>query len=304
MSAFNYNTALRHYQRIKEIVEEYRHHKIMVLGDFNIYDVVWTPDDEDENVFLPYFQQASMNTTKQSQSIYHVNALDFLDKMLSLTLWQISNIKNDCSNVLDLVFVNTPSEISMCEDNCSNIEKYQQDSRHIPYEINVDYSVKSSCNVELKTIRCYARGNYDRLSAQIESINFQHEFMTRDVNAAYEFFVSTVKQLIDQNVPKITVTEYTNKPKWWTLELQRLKNRWDKLFKRKGDAASTIEYEKALTDFNKLNDRLYNVHSTESKTISRRIQRNSGNLPKSTVESNSTQTKCNLVKVLRSRRVT
>lgn len=184
MSTFKLDTALRHQQRIESIVEKYRTHKIMVLGDFNLYDIIWTSDDEDETVFLPHLPHAAFDTNRQNRSTYHTDALHFLDKMLSLTLSQISDIGNSSSNVLDLVFVNAPGEIRMCEDKNSIVEKLQQDRSHTPYEINVDYSKKSSCNVELQTIFCYARGNYNRLCAQLESINFQHEFEMRDADSA------------------------------------------------------------------------------------------------------------------------
>lgn len=96
--------------------------------------------------------------------------------------------------------------------------------------------------------------------SQLEAVNFQHEFKIRNVDAAYEFFITTMKNLIDQNVPKVAIKKYTNKPKWWTPELQRLKNRRDKLYKRKSRVGSVIEYESAVTAFNDLNDRLYNEH--------------------------------------------
>lgn len=63
--------------------------------------------------------------------------------------------------------------------------------------------------------------------------------------------------LIEQNVPKVRRKKYTNKPKWWTPELLRLKNRRDKLFKRKSDVKSGAEYEAALCAFNELNDHRY-----------------------------------------------
>lgn len=180
-----------------------------------------------------------------------MSALEFL-------VSQISNISNRSSNVLDLVFVNEPNDFSICEDSNTIIEKEQQDPSHKPYEIKVDYSIQSSCNVEV--IYCYNSGHYDRLSAQMEDVNFQHEFSVRDLDSAYEFFVRTVKRMIDQNVPTIRVKKYSNRPKWWTSELQHLKNSRDKLFKRKGNGALTLEYERALKDFNELNDRLHHDH--------------------------------------------
>lgn len=62
--------------------------------------------------------------------------------------------------------------------------------------------------------------------------------------------------LIENNVPKVLVTSYLNKPKWWTRELQRKKNRRDKLYKRKPRGTLTVEYIDACNEFNELNDTL------------------------------------------------
>lgn len=260
LSTFNLEVALKHYKRVKYIVNKYRNHRIIVLGDFNLHDIVWTPDDDNLSVFLPH---ALVDPTdKQNRSIYNHNALDFLEKMLSLPLLQLSNFRNRASNVLDLVFVNKPSDVRLSEDKFSIIERSQQDPSHIPYEINVDYSEHASRNVELVTVYQYARGNYERICLQLEAVNFQHEFKIRDVDSAYEFFLQTLKSLIDQNVPKVTVKKYTNKKEWWTPELQRLKNRRDKLYKRKSDddAESIYSHEVAQKEFNELSSRLYDAH--------------------------------------------
>lgn len=54
MKTFDHQTEFKHYQRIKLIMEKYRNHRIIILGDFNIHDIIWTADDENLNVFLPH----------------------------------------------------------------------------------------------------------------------------------------------------------------------------------------------------------------------------------------------------------
>lgn len=104
----------------------------------------------------------------------------------------------------------------------------------------------------------YSRGHYERMVHQLNAINFQHEYNIRDVDEAYEFFVHTMKTLIEQNIPKKTIRKYSNKPKWWCPELQRLKNRRDKLFKRKSGIVSTLEYDAAQKSFSDESNRRYN----------------------------------------------
>lgn len=190
ISEFDLQIALRHYERIKFVIDEYRSHKVMVVGDFNIHDVVWSPDDEDENGYLPH---TLPNATSKNGNFsnYQIDAMEFLNKMFSLSLSQLSNIQNRSSNVLDLVFVNNYNEFRLNRDNNTIIEQAQQDPSHVPYEILLDFSDfshSSSMKVEEVTAYQYARGNYDRMMYQMDAINFQHEFKMQRMNFSFELW--------------------------------------------------------------------------------------------------------------------
>ena len=78
---------------------------------------------------------------------------------------------------------------------------------------------------------------------QLDGINFAHEFNQRDFDAAFEYFFDVINTATRNNVPSVTVNGNTNRPKWWTSGLQRLKNRRNKLYKRKlrgGDEAESF----------------------------------------------------------------
>ena len=113
----------------------------------------------------------------------------------------------------------------------------------------------SSTNANTVTMYSYPKGNYERMCQQLEAINFQHEFNLRDIDSAYEFFQHEMENLIQRNVPKITIKKYSTKPRWWSPLLQRLKNRRDKLFKRKIKGEMIDEYYAALEEFDILNKR-------------------------------------------------
>lgn len=186
MSVFDLRIALTHYQRIKLITEQFYDHCIMVIGDFNLRDIVWSPDEEEKNVFLPHTLVDS--NTSQNRSDYNVNALAFLNKMMSLPLAQLSNHRNRASNVLDLVFVNRPAEFRVNRDCNTIIDLTQQDPSHVPHETKLDYSVPTAAPIEYVTLYQYKRGHYDRMVNQLEAINFQHEFGVREIEAAHDFF--------------------------------------------------------------------------------------------------------------------
>lgn len=258
MSTFDHRIALKLYKRIEFIISKYRNHRIIIIGDFNLHDIVWTHDDDNQSVYLPHANVDLI--TSQRRSRYNENALDFLHKMMELPLFQMSNYRNSANNVLDLLFVNDPDDIVIAREQQTIIDSTQQDEYHIPIEIDINCTENSTTNIEYSTIYRYASGNYQRMCQQLEAVNFQHEFNARDVDSAFGFFHCTLNELIEQNVPKATFKLYSNKPKWWTPELQRRKNRRDKLYKRKLNGESIDEYEIALREFNDLCDRRQSEH--------------------------------------------
>lgn len=256
MSVFDHQIAMKHHRRVKLITENYLNHRIIVLGDFNLHDIIWTSDQDNLNVFLPH--AATNVATNHRRSQYNEAALDFLNQMMELPLFQLSNLRNTSGNVLDLLFVSEPSFVNLSVDRSTIVDGAQQDEHHIPFEMSVDYTEEKSDMAKYLTVFRYANGNYERICQQLEAVNFQHEFNTRDTDTAYEFFMRTLNTLIEQNVPKSTFKLYTNKPKWWSTELQRLKNRRDKLYKRKPKGVMTEGYATALQEFNELNERRHN----------------------------------------------
>lgn len=73
------------------------------------------------------------------------------------------------------------------------------------------------------------------------SINFAHEFNTRDTDLAYEFFQQTMKTLIEN-------------------DLQRKKNRRNKLFKNKPKGVMTDEYIAACLEFDELHKKIHSEY--------------------------------------------
>lgn len=113
MSVFDMQIALKHYHHVKIIVEQYRNNKVIIVGDFNLHDINWSPDD-DENAFLPH--TSNDHNANVSRTRYQIDALDFLVRMLSLPLSQLSNFQNNALNVLDLMFVNDSGAFNVTED--------------------------------------------------------------------------------------------------------------------------------------------------------------------------------------------
>lgn len=95
----------------------------------------------------------------------------------------------------------------------------------------------------------YKRGNYEQISEKLNEINFARIFDRMGVKEAFDYFYDVMNDLIEENIPKIRFKK-SNKPKWWTDELQTKKNKRDKLYKRKPKNEVTPEYSTALNEFN------------------------------------------------------
>lgn len=129
-------------------------------------------------------------TCVASQSGYFADANEFLNKMLLLPMYQLSNVKNTAGNVLDLVFVSEIHDVKLDVDPNTIIDADQQDECHVPYEITIDYCSKQSIAkiIDNAPAFCFRRGNYERMQQQLQSVNFAHEFKIQTIDVAFEFF--------------------------------------------------------------------------------------------------------------------
>lgn len=179
--------------------------------------------------------------------------------MRNMSYYQLSNEKNAFNNVLDLVFVNEIGDFDMEVDKARIIGRNQQDPAHVPYEITFTYCKKDTSMKNRKTqVVCYKSGHYERMRQQLEQINFQHEINSRDIDSAMSFFHSTMETLVINNVPTKTITLNDNKPVWWNKRLQRLKNRRDKLYKRRHyNVAAKNHYEDVMREFDDLSEKTF-----------------------------------------------
>lgn len=74
--------------------------ELVVLGDFNLNEIEWIPDDDNEFILNP-----SNIITNKSKIV--------LDTLSDLGLNQIFNVKNNFGNVLDLCFVSMLDDFSV-----------------------------------------------------------------------------------------------------------------------------------------------------------------------------------------------
>lgn len=242
---------LKHFNLVQQLVLMETNSRIIVLGDFNLHDIVWNLNDTD-TFYLP------QNIASHAASVYFQTAQTFLQKMQDLPMFQLSNAKNVASNVLDLLFVNRTDDIQSCNASVAITKVDEIDVFHPPLEISYEYHIGETPSLFSETVEVYSykKGNYERMSERLNEINFAEVFDTMDVETAFDFFYELMDRLMIENIPKIRIKTNNNRPKWWTREWQQKKNKRDKMYKRKPKNKMTDEYTQALKEFNELDDRL------------------------------------------------
>lgn len=243
---------MKHYSVVNRLMSTESESRIVVLGDFNLHDIVWNPD-QTESYFLP------QNVVTHTNSEYFTAASDFLQSIQQLPMYQLSNAKNIASNVLDLVFANGFNDIKACQAPNSIHKVTGIVQFHPPLEISFEYHLSENPLPSSDTMEVflYKKGNYARINQRLSEVNFAQLFDRLNVDEAFDCFYDLLNQLIVDNIPKVRVKKYNNKPKWWTTELQKKKNRRDKTYKRKPKDKLTPEYEIALNEFNELQNKLF-----------------------------------------------
>lgn len=254
MRKFDNVIATKHYLAIRNAMENYITHRIIVLGDFNIHDVNWKLD-EAMSSYLP-------DDLSHRDGQYYRYVTEFLHNMISLPLYQVSNIENVANNVLDLIFVSDANLLNVVEDLHTVIDIDQQDTYHKPIELLIDCANNENVTADRnQEVYCYKNGNYQRICQKLNEVNFAHEFNLLNTESAFEYFYGIINSLICNNVPKIVISKKTNRPKWWNSELQRLKNLRNKWFKRKAmGTCSNEQYADVLNEFKTLSDRCQNEY--------------------------------------------
>lgn len=172
-----------------------------VLGDFNLPDIEWTRPSQQSNI--------------------SVNSDVFLQTMLSYYFTQInSKISNVHGNILDLVFVNTPSLIPEIES--FNLDCFPSDHAVLYFEIHtrLPHMPKNK-----RSVYNYKRADFDQLIATFLSAPILDQLMqANDVNELWAIWEEFINKTVDANVPKITFRN-SNDPPWFDSEARHIVNR-------------------------------------------------------------------------------
>lgn len=222
------------------------------MGDFNMRGVKWHPA-VDGNHLIP------SNIPENDKFGFR----EFLSSMQYMSLLQMVHIPNDAGNFLDLVFTRKDYSLSIhhAPTTLTNIKK--TDSPLPPIEIALNISPEICSTDDFIEVIAYSKGNYGKMVNELNAINYAAVFHRMSVEEAFNYFYDILNTAIKINIPMRKIKRYDNKPKWWNSELQKLKNKRNKEWKRLNGGNQNQYYLKALNDFNELKEKRYNEYINE-----------------------------------------
>lgn len=220
---------------------------LVVLGDFNLPSITWNQPDN-SNILVPVMVNNCVNVC--------------IESLLCHGLFQVNNVYNFLGKLLDLVFVNQPSEISL---NSSAPVTNPEDRFHPTIDLRIllpstTSSTNISNSIRSKKVYCFSRTDYPKLNSLLSAINWNDILSSKVLDVVINNFYSVLHDCISKSVPKIFKRDSIGPP-WNTNQLAKSKNKKNKLFKKykkTGTSADFYKYSVARSEYNIENKRAYN----------------------------------------------
>lgn len=220
----SFETYCEHLTAIKSIDNLRPNDIIMVCGDFNLPNVQWLVNDDDDTSFMPIIGD--------SQSVKSNIARHITTELLDMGLLQISNIINANGNVLDLFYTNMPELAVIEKADFLLIPDNKSDKAHVQTMITIECqpTVCTPCDND-NTRYCFNKANFDSIREDLLSIDFNQVLSVVDVNEMVEVFYNILYEIFDKHVPRASI-RISNKPIWFNKQLSQLKNLRNKEYKK------------------------------------------------------------------------
>ncbi|KAG7305587.1 hypothetical protein JYU34_009672 [Plutella xylostella] len=200
---------------ILNIAMDYPNDLILILGDFNISNGLWTLSSSHSGCHVLVNPQADGLT-------YNMSAL------LSLTgLGQYNHILNKNNKMLDLV-------ISSCECEVSKAEPFvREDDHHPALRLTVRSPPPPASLPEApRTARRYHAADYLAINESLAKIDWDSNLSVDDIETAVDNFYSVIYKVIEEHVPVKVHIPSQKHPVWYTRPLIKLINKKLKAHKK------------------------------------------------------------------------
>lgn len=201
----------------------------VIIGDFNLRDIIWCEDENDDNV-TSYLLPINVKSDIE---------ICVVDQLMAEGFNQISNIYNSNMRWLDLVFTNESDNVNVT---CSTSNLLPNEIHHKALEINLSVQELVSAN-EPQTLsrRNFFKADYEKLNNLIVEVDWSVLFMNSTMDDSISRFYDKMLELFDQSVPLVRKT-VNNHPKYFDKCLINLKNRTNKALKTYKDTGLDSDY--------------------------------------------------------------
>lgn len=201
----------QHLESVESVMSGLEQHDFAILfGDYNHPEMLWSPSEDGG------FKIDSGRTSLSASS----SAL--YDGFCFHGLTQVNSIKNAYDRILDLVLVNERT-LPVCRLSQAVESLVVPDTAHPALEIGIRITTPVKFEHVLECRRFdFHRADYDVLSNELASIDWQFLDSVRSLNDMVDTFSNEVLRIIERHVP---VQRPPLKPPWTNPYLRKLKKR-------------------------------------------------------------------------------
>lgn len=201
---------------------------VLCLGDFNLCHVDWSASLDGLPILTP-------------SNIRPLFIAEFIDTIATDGLYQVNNVRNFMSRLLDLIFTNNYEGVSVskCTSPLSKVDVF-----HEPLDIFVSITSNIRDVPSYKNILYdFRKTDFVSLNLFLGSVNWNTVFDDCSVDSATNFMYDILFVGFDHSVPLVYSQPPRKCPPWFTPHLKRLKNAKTKAHKRYCMSRVPFNYE-------------------------------------------------------------
>lgn len=211
------------FDNLNGVVVRSPHDKYLIVGDFNLSNIMWTPSCIDSVSFEPL----NFSTYDEHLLVDEINTLGF---------GQFNGIRNAYGRTLDLVLSNGDVKVADCSDD----SLVPIDQHHGALTIEPQFTDFVPLNSAPYVKYIFNKGNYDAINAEISEVKWQCILGSKSLEAAVDYFYTFFLSLRDKYIPCKTVATGRHYPKWFSPALKKClkeKYKFQRKFRIYGNSA-------------------------------------------------------------------
>lgn len=224
---------------------------VIFIGDFNLSSITWTKSYKSNNL-VPVVINGCVN--------------EFIELLFGYGLSQVNHIQNAYGKLLDLIFINDPSEVLL---QSSIPITFPEDRYHptLSLKILLPFNPPSPKLHPNKKIYCFSKTDYLKLNGLLSATQWNDILSSSDFDEMVKNFYNTLNACISETVPMIFTRKKIGPP-WNNSSLAKFKNKKNKMYKKFKKSGSIIDFSKysiARSVYNIENKNAYINHLTRIK---------------------------------------